>query len=583
MYKNLLILTGILLVFSFSVAAQEDTDIGTETVTVVKPYSPTVSDAFKIRPVPLINDSIVLQKKDIGYKIYSIPVASTFSPAKGKASPVKKAEPEKLFNSYASVGLGNFNNAEADFYTSKDIYRGNERLDFGLNHRSSRGDIESTLLDTDYYNTRLNTSYSNRSSDLNWGADIGLKHQLYNWYGLPEDTFDEATVATMDELQQYYSAEAGAFIDMEDTFFSRGEVRYRRFWDAVDSGENRAIFTPSFSFPLNEESLNLNLTLDYVGGNFSNASVENVQNTPEINYNLLQAGINPGLLIEREGLSVNLGANIVYGLDTENDDSNFYIYPAVTASYALLEEGAIAYAGVEGGLEQNSYYDYVSENPFVSPTLQIQPTDRQYDAYLGLKGQLLSNVSYNLRGSYKAENRRPLFLLNPQNTFRDDEKSYFYGNSFGIFYDDIKTLGIFGELNVAINRNFNLGVNATINDYNTETGNPAWNLPNLEGSLFLDYQIGRKWFFGSQLFFVGEREDLSREAVQNVQPSEYPSVQVQLDSYFDANAKLGYHFTEQFSLFVKGANLANNQYQRWANFRVQSLQVLAGVTYKFDL
>ena len=583
MYKNLLILTGILLGFSLSVAAQEDTDIGTETVTVVKPYSPTVSDAFKIRPVPQLNDSIVLQKKEIEYKIYSIPVASTFSPAKGKATPVKKAAPEKLFNSYASVGLGNFNNAEADFYTSKDIFRGNERLDFGLNHRSSRGDIERTLLDADYYNTKLNASYSNRSSDLSWGADIGLKHQLYNWYGLPEDTFDEATVATMDEQQQYYAAEAGAYIDMEDAYFSRGEVRYRHFRDAVESAENRLILAPSFSFPLNEESLNLKLKLDYVGGNFSNASVENIQNTPEINYGLLQAGINPGLLIEREGLSVNLGANIVYGLDMENDDSNFYIYPAVIASYALLEEAAIAYAGVEGGLEQNSYYDFVIDNPFVSPTLQIQPTDRQYDAYLGVKGQLLSNVSYNLRGSYKAENRRPLFLLNPQNTFRDDEKAYFYGNSFGIFYDDIKTLGIFGELNVAINRNFNLGVNATVNDYSTETGNPAWNLPNLEGSLFMDYQIGKKWFFGSQLFFVGEREDLSRVAVQNVQPSEYPSVQVQLDSYFDANAHLGYHFTDQFSLFIKGANLANNQYQRWANFRVQSLQVLAGVTYKFDL
>jgi outer membrane receptor for ferrienterochelin and colicin len=202
---------------------------------------------------------------------------------------------------------------------------------------------------------------------------------------------------------------------------------------------------------------------------------------------------------------------------------------------------------------------------------------------VGVKGQLLSNVSYNIRGSYKAENRRPLFLLNPQNTFRNDEKAYFYGNSFGLFYDDIKTLGLFGELNVTVNRNFSLGINATVNDYNTETGNPAWNLPNLEGSLFLDYQIGQKWFFGSQLFYVGEREDLSRVAVQNVQPSEYPSLQVDLDSYFDANAHLGYRITEQFSLFVKGANLVNNQYQRWANFRVQSLQVLAGVTYKFDL
>jgi hypothetical protein len=470
-----------------------------------------------------------------------------------------------------------------DFYTSRDIYRGNERVDLGLTHRSSRGDIDDTALDTDFYNSALNASYLNRDSDRTWSADIGLKHQLYNWYGLPEGVFDESTISAMDERQQYYTAEAGGRIDLEDSFFSSADIRYRRFWDAVESGENRAILAPSFRIPLNEESLTINARVDYVGGEFANANAENIQNTPEISYGLLQAGLNPGLEMERDGLSVKLGANIVYGLETETEDSNFYIYPSVSASYELLDEAAIVYGGVEGYLDQNSYYDFVSQNPFVSPTLQIQPTDTQYDAYAGFKGQLLSNVSYNIRGSYKAENRRPLFLLNPENTFRNDEKAYYYGNSFGVFYDDIKTLGIFGELSVTVNRNLNLGINATINDYNTETGNPAWNLPNLEGSLFLDYQIGEKWFFGSQLFYVGEREDLARVAVQNVQPADYPASQITLESYFDANAHLGYRITEQFSLFLKGANLANNQYQRWANFRVQSLQVLAGVSYRFDL
>ncbi len=356
MYKHLIVVfAGVFTGGICTLSAQDDTNIGTETVTVVKPYSPAVSDAFKIRPVPQLNDSIVLQKKEIEYQIYSVPVASTFSPAKGKASQVKKAAPEKLFNSYASVGLGNFNNALADFYTSRDLYRGNERLDFGLNHRSSRGDIDNTPLDTDYYNTRLEAAYSNRDSDRSWGVDIGLQHQLYNWYGLPEGVFDEATIAAMDEKQQYYSAEAGAQIDLEDSFFSRGELRYRRFWDAVDSGENRVILAPSFAIPLNEENLVIKVRADYVGGDFTNANVDNIQNTPGIAYGLFQAGINPGLLIEREGLSINLGAHIVYGLDTERSDTNFYIYPAVTAAYELLDEAAIAYAGVEGGLEQNSY------------------------------------------------------------------------------------------------------------------------------------------------------------------------------------------------------------------------------------
>ena len=84
-------------------------------------------------------------------------------------------------------------------------------------------------------------------------------------------------------------------------------------------------------------------------------------------------------------------------------DSNFYIYPAVTASYRLLNEVAIAYGGIEGELKQNSYYGFVEENPYVSPTLTIAPTDKQYDAYFGLRGQLFPNLSYNVKASYKAE------------------------------------------------------------------------------------------------------------------------------------------------------------------------------------
>ena len=48
------------------------------------------------------------------------------------------------------------------------------------------------------------------------------------------------------------------------------------------------------------------------------------------------------------------------------------------------------------------------------------------------------------------------------------------------------------------------------------------------------------------------------------------------------NEQKGYRINDQLAIFARGNNLANNQYQRWANFRVQSLQVLGGIAYKFD-
>ncbi len=564
------------------VQAQETENIGTETVTVVKPYSPTISDAFKVRSIPNLNDSIVLQKKEIQYSIFSVPVASTFTPAKGKAANVEKTPSPTLYNSYASVGLGNFNNALVDFYTSRSFNRGEDLLDVGFNHHSSRGKIDGTALDNIFYNTKLNASYAKKDRDYDWGVNFGLQHQLYNWYGIPDGAFDEATITSIDERQNYFKAEVGAHINMEDSFFKSGEILFRRFWDAVESGENRVVLSPTIELPLTEELVTIKTKLDYVGGTFKNASLNNTNNIAGIDYGHFQVSVNPSLLILRDDLTLNLGANFVYGMDIENSDGNFYIYPAVTASYRLLDDNVIAYGGIEGELKQNSYYGFVEENPYVSPTLSIMPTDQQYDGYIGFKGQLFSNVSYNIKGSYMTENRKPLFKLNPTNLFRDDEKGYYYGNSFEVFYDDVKTLGIFGELNVDVNRNFSLGMNVEVYDYDTETDNSAWNLPSLKGSLFMDYQIGKQWYMGANLFFVDQRDDVSSQAIQNVAASDFPSALVSLDSYFDANAHIGYRFNEQLSVFAKAANIANSNYNRWANYPVQGFQILGGVTYKFD-
>ena len=158
-----------------------------------------------------------------------------------------------------------------------------------------------------------------------------------------------------------------------------------------------------------------------------------------------------------------------------------------------------------------------------------------------------------------------------------DGEPYTNGNSFDVVYDDVKTLALAAELNVDVNRNFRLGINAEFLNYNTDDQAEAWNLPNMTASLNADYQITEKWYSGANLFFVGERKDENRSlSLTFVDPI------VTLDSYFDANAHVGYRFNDQLSAFVKGSNLLNNNYQKWMDYNVQGVQVLGGVTYKFD-
>ncbi|MCG9971076.1 TonB-dependent receptor [Christiangramia crocea] len=559
-----------LFIFSGILYAQDP--IGSETVTVVKPYTPSVSDANKIRETPSRNDSVSLQKKEVQYSIFSVPVASTFTPAKGRATTVERERPPKVYDNYATLGFGNYSNVLAEFYSNLEIDRSSN---FGvyLNHNSSQGGIEGVRLDDKFYDTELNLSYNTRNRDLGWMAEVGGEHQLFNWYGLPEyNVSTDSELAALDPAQNYYSVYVGSEIELYDSFFDSAKAKFRHSGDSYSTAENHFNAEGLIEIEIAEELISTKIGADIVNGKFD----REYDSAMGYDYTFMNFNVTPSLLILRDDLSIDLGVNFVYGIDAETSDGSFYIYPAVSASYRLAGDYFTAYAGVDGDLQQNTYYNFYQENPYVSPTLTINPTDNEYKGYIGGKGKFSNAVSYNLRGSYQSQFNKPLFKKNYDASTLEGE-SYTYGNSFEVVYDDVKTLSFYGELNVDVNRDFRLGINAEFFDYNTDAQAEAWNLPNYKASLNADYQITEKWYTGANLFLVGERKDETR-SISLV----FNDPIVTLDSYFDANAHLGYRFNEQLSAFVKGSNLLDNNYQKWLDYDVQGVQVLAGATYKFD-
>ncbi len=553
---------------------KEEKNIETERVVIVKAYTPTISDAFKIKATPVLNDSVNQQKKQIRYSIFSVPVASTFSPEKGKAANLDKPKQIPLYDNYATLGFGNYTSVLAEFYSNFQINR-SDNVGVYLHHNSSQGGIKDIELDDKYYNTFLDLNYTSRTKKYSYGLEAGVEHQLYNWYGLPKTPI--LTQPEMDEIkpqQNYYGAKLGSKFLFEDSFFKKLSAEYRYFGDALGSVEHHVDVKPTLEFEVGEERITTNVIIDYLGGGFSRKKDFILQIPNE--YSILNLGINPSLVVLRDNLTVNLGAAIYYSIDAKNNNNNnFFIYPKVTASYQLLDEMVIVYGGLEGELKQNTYRDAVQSNPYVSPTLYLTPTNNQYDGFLGLKGKVSEILSYNLRGSYSAENDKPLFINNPVSTFQ--LKGYDYGNSFSYRYDDIKTVKGYGELNIEINKKFALGITGEYYSYVTKREEEAWNLPDIKASIFTDYQITDKWFAGMQLFYVGKRKDIN-----NTLMSSTSEQVITLDPYFDANLNLGYRFNDRLSVFVKGNNLAGKNYHRWVNFPVQGIQVLGGVTYKFN-
>ncbi|WP_164914183.1 porin family protein [Aquimarina sediminis] len=567
---------AILMVSQICFAQEKEKEtLDTERVIIVKAYTPTISDAFKIKSTPVLNDSVTLQKKQMRYSIFSVPVASTYTPAKGRAANIDRPKPIDIYDNYATLGFGSFTSVLAEFYSNFQLNR-SDNLGLYLHHNSSQGGIEEVQLDDKFYNTFLDANYTSRTRDYTYGIEAGVEHQLYNWYGLPEvPLLTPEQISAINPEQSYFGAKLGGKLQFDDLYFKKASLEYRFFGDALSSVEHHVIAKPTFEFELGDNLITTNFIADYLSGSFDR-DLDLAAQTPN-KYGILNLGVNPSLVILRDNLTLNLGAAVYYSIDTQNEDNNFFVYPKITASYRLLEEAVIAYGGLEGDLEQNTYREAVQKNPFVSPTLIIEPTSTLYDAYVGIKGKISDVVSYNFRGSYVSEDEKPLLVNNTRPILQFE--GYDYGNSFAYRYDDITTIIGYGELNFEINKRFKLGASAEYFDYNTEDEQEAWNLPEVKASVLLDYQINKQWYAGAQLFYVGERKDINNQVV--VLPG-IPGSTVTLDSYFDANVNLGYRLSDQLSFFVKGNNLLGENYQRWANYPVQGIQFLGGVTYKFD-
>ena len=565
-----------LLITCLSFAQVKKDTLKTDEIVVEKPYTPTISEAFKVKENPIIENTTTIAKEKVSYSIFSIPVASTFTPSKGKAKNVVREPKERIFQNYISAGFGNYISPLFEAY----IHTGDMRYnDFGVSvkHHSSEGGIKNLLLNDAFSNTKIDAFYKQFDRDFNWEVNTGVQRQLYNYYGLPSATnFEDDVIDDIDEKQIYKTIYAGGKIDFEDFFVKEATAEISNFSDDYNSNEFNVVLKPTLEIPIsrNLELINADFLINVISGKFQ----QNYVTTDDLKYSFLNLGANPNFKVLRDNLTINLGAKLYYTNDLENKTSNFYAYPNVTASYNVIDDIFILSAGITGDLIQNSYKNYVEKNPYVSPTLNILQTDNQYKAFVGAKGKLASNIGYNITASYSDQKDAPLFILNKTKTNGSltVNNAYEAGNSFNVVYDDLKILDVIAEINVEASDSFNFGGSLNFSNYTTTTQEEAWNLPNIKATVTGEYKV-KNWFAGAALFFNGETKDYVIPYSSTIGST------VKNDAFVDLNLNGGYIFSDRLTAFAKINNVFNQKYYQFTNYEVQTLQILAGITYKFDL
>jgi hypothetical protein len=578
-FQNIILLL-LLMALQLSFAQKRNETISAEEVKVVKSFAPTVSDAFKIKETPFLDDKGNAKKEVVKYAVLPFPVASTFTPSKGVAATVEKSKAIKLFENYASFGIGNYGTLNGELFVNKKM-NASDYTGGRFQHHSSQGGIKGVLLDDHFYDSKLDLFYGTNQSDISWNIEAGFQSQTYNWYGLPAgfgstlpDSQRNDLLNSMNPEQKYSTITLGGTVDFEDSLLSETAVKFHHFTDAFGSSENRFFGKPSFEIELMDKAIKSNIVLDYVGGTFKNNYSKT--NTEAIQYSFLNLGLSPRFEIQESDWTLQIGASLFYSLDIKGSKNRLYFYPNFKASYKVVGDLMIFYLGADGNLKQNTYLDFVTENPFLSPTLLIQPTDSKYNVFAGLKGKLANAVSYTISASYLTGGNKALFKANNYSE-SSTNGAYAFGNSLVIVYDNLKTLSLYGELKADFSKNVTFGINATLNTYTTEIQAEAWNLPTMKINSTLDVVIIDKWFAGAKVFFVGERKENQFNTVLSTN-----SINITLPSYFDANLHVGYKYNQRITAFLRANNIASQAYQKWLNLPVQGFQIVVGASYKFD-
>ena len=566
----------------FSQKKPKKKDSIVEVINIITSYTPTISDAFKIKKTPKIILSNTTSKKKLSYSIFSAPVASTFVPKSGVVKGIDVGKKERLFDNYLALGFGNYTTPFIEFFLHQNR---KFETDYGiyLKYTSSENGVKNTFLNNEFSTLNLGGFYLKEERGFTWKIGGNMYQKQYNWYGLPNISFDNNIINSIAAEQTYGFYEVESEVVFEDSYFDNIKGALSLFDDKFGSKEVGFLLKPSLKIPLgfiskNLTELELQTNINYLQGEFE----QNYLNNSNIKYSFFNLGIHPVYRVNWNKLSIKLGSKIYLTSDIKNSLTNILAYPDIEITYPVISNLINFYAGASGDLHMNSFQNFSEQNPFVSPTLFLTQTNEQYNLFGGINGIISSNISFNVKASYKSDEDHALFVRNNSKSNGVFNAStsllgYEYGNSFNVFYDDISTLSIFGEIEIDASKRFSIGATIQINSYSTTFQQEAWNLPKIEGAIYGKYK-NNNWYANANIFFVGSRMDVQYNGTF---PSTIASIE-SLDAFTDMNLNGGYHFSDFFSAFVKLNNILGIDYDRYANYNVLGLQALAGITYKFD-
>ncbi|PJA08548.1 MAG: hypothetical protein COX70_03380 [Flavobacteriales bacterium CG_4_10_14_0_2_um_filter_32_8] len=538
--------------------SQASRPIDSTTIIIESGYEPFLTDAFKIKDNPIINDTnkIIPQLK---YSFLQKQVPVTFniypiSPAVIKGEPLVK-----LYHGFAKVGFGTNATPLAEIYYNATRSK-NYAYGFAGKHFSSTG--ISSIDYSGFSDNELSAFGKQYSKEFTLYGKLGYIRNVNHYYGFSDK--NAALINDADAVRQEldkFNVNFKLTRNFTDTtqYDYDFDISYHNINDLFQVSENHFAVAGKLSKYYKNELFAIGTEINY------NKLINRLNQE-----NNLVVGLNPHISTIADKWEFQVGIGLYLN---SYPDTKFHFYPKAEFKFNIVEHIIIPYVGIKGGLISNNLNDFYNENPFINTQLLVtQNSNQKYDIYGGIRGSLSSKITFNTSFSQQKIEGMPLYVKDFSNLIE---------NQFVVEYDTVSFSKINAELTYQKLEKLRFILGGSYYNYTPKNELKAWHKPAMNISLSSIYDLGDKIVVRLDLFYIDKQYVKTFSTVTTNNTVVTTEEATELKGIFDANLSLEYRYTKKLSGFINFNNIASSPYQKFQDYPTQKLGVLGGLTYSF--
>lgn len=532
-------------------------------VNVVRPYSPTIGDAFKTRFIPKLDDSVQVPTR-FDYSIQANRIDPLLRLKDLEAADYRPQSPGELKPSQISVGFGNYWTPMGKL--SLNTLR-NQKMSLGVDasHQSSQGSVkmaDERKIYAGYGESKVRLYGQSFFPKSTFSADAYFSQDHHYLYGYSTDSLKNGTPVTPMNLRvtQKDSVPYQQYIILGTKLSLRSNQKSSNGWQyRIDGGYD--FLLDDGQEMEHEGKLDLSLSKEFekfsVGGELGGDYVYRTHQPDTLSYAV--ARLDPWIGFNWKFVKLLAGPKVAMDRNAEK----FLFYPRLNVEINITNL-LVPYFGLNGYYENHTYRSISRENPYIADNPEIRPTSHQFIAYGGLRGRIAPAVAFNLAVSW--EDVRDLFFYIP-------DASTLLRNKFVAVYDNGSILKWGGEVSLRQSDNLSFILKGNYYQYNLDSLAAPWHKPGWDLNFTTRYAWKKKLVVKADLFVFGK--------YSVPEPDPLIGKVRELDGLIDVNLAAEYRITSWMSAFAQVNNLISDQYFIWQNYPMQRINFIAGLSWIF--